>query len=89
MRLSHVDLAHLLQQTLASGGLFLLAHNAGLFFVLTLLNLRNNAGLYHLLLKTTQGDVEVIFIFSKKYSGHRNHHLFTISASRKGSMMPQ
>lgn len=84
MLLSHVDLAHLLQQPLAGGGLFLLAHNAGLFVVLAFFHFRKNAGLFHLLFKAAQGDIEVIFVFGKKYSGHRNHHLFCNIRLSKG-----
>ena len=78
--LSHVDLAHFFQQTLAGGGFLLLAHDAGLFVVLALLHFGKDAGLFNLLLETTQGNIEVVFVFGKKYSGHRNHHLFPMSA---------
>ena len=54
--------------------LLLLTHDAGLFVVLALLHFGKNAGLFHLLLKTTQGNVEVV-VFVKEHSGQRNHPL--------------
>ena len=77
--LGGVHLTHFLQQTLAGGGLFLLAHDARLFKVLALLHFRQNASLFHLLLETTQGNVEIVIVFVVKNSGHRNHPLFSES----------
>ena len=68
--LSGVHLTHFLQQTLAGGGLFLLAHDARLFEVLALLHFRQNASLFHLLLEAAQSDIEVIVVFVQKDSGH-------------------
>ena len=67
--LSGVHLTHFLQQTLAGGGLFLLAHDARLFEVLALLHFRQNASLFHLLLEAAQSDIEVVVVFVQKDSG--------------------
>ncbi len=73
--LTHVHFSDFLHQALSGSSLFLLAHNAGLFVVLTLLHFRKNASLFYLLFKATQGDIEVIIVFVKKYSGQGNHPL--------------
>lgn len=74
-RLGHVHLPDLFHQPLPGGGLLLFAHDAGLFVVLALLHFRKNAGLFYLLLKATQRNIEVIVVFVKKNSGQENHPL--------------
>jgi len=68
-----VHFSHFLQQTLTGGGLFLLAHDAGLFVVLALLHFGKNTGLFHLLLETAKRDVEAVVVIVKIYSGQNNH----------------
>lgn len=73
--LPHVDLTHFFQKALAGSSLLLLAHNAGLFIMLTFFHFGKNASFFYLLFKATQSDIEVIIIFGKKYSWQKNHPL--------------
>ena len=84
--LSGVHLTHFLQQTLAGGGLFLLAHDARLFEVLALLHFRQNASLFHLLLEAAQSDIEVVVVFvQEKTSGSLGHTPSLRKYSPKGA----
>ena len=74
-RLSHIHLPDLFHQPLPGSSLFLFTHYAGLFVVLAFLHFRKNAGLFYLLLKAAQRDIEIIIVVVKKNSGQENHHL--------------
>lgn len=77
-RLGQIHFSDFFHQTFSGSGLFLFAHNAGFFVVLTLFHFRKNARLFNLLFKAAQSDIEIIVVFVKEYSGQENHPLCVV-----------
>jgi hypothetical protein len=67
--LHHFHFAEFLDEPLLGGGLLLLALDAGLFVVLTLFQLREDASLLDLLLEAAQGHIEVVGVVEDN-TGH-------------------
>ncbi|CAK7014247.1 MAG: hypothetical protein DELT_02189 [Desulfovibrio sp.] len=81
-----IHFSHFLEQTLTGGSLFLLAHDAGLFKMLTLFHFRENTGLFDLFLETAQRDIEAVVVVVKIYSGQKNHLPYVCIASEANGL---
>lgn len=73
---------HLFHQPFSGGGFFLLPHDAGLLIVLPFFHLGKNAGLFHLLFKAAQGDVEIIIVLVQENSWQKYHPLLKALEAR-------
>ena len=73
--LAQIDFAHFFEQAFACSRFFLFAHYTWLFIMLAFFHFRKNAGFFHLLFKTSQGNIKIVIIIVKKNSGQKNHPL--------------